>query len=810
MKKLFNFRLLVLIGVLIMSVPQMWAGKKTIYFDVQNISWWKDDDVVKVHAWGGATTEDVSMTVYSGNMLTCQINDDQTDVCFYRYYNLQWNEQTIDKTDAATKNCWTLWTSTSDSKQEISNGYEYEPTAGLMGGMNSWNAGTLSFDGDGNVSVDLTAGDTHQFKILDGTTWYSYNSYGFSTSATDFTLYTGNSECSITASTTGTYHFHWDRTNHTLCIFFPNDYAKARLTKTKYIYFDARNSDSDHWNQVAFASRFYFKYYDSGQDQSNTKVLASTALETSVYPVTVPDNDYVGRVQINRWSADGTTDWENATSVIHAYTRSSNAENCIVIPEGQASSWTPSVEWTTYCPPKSSSTISDNGTTKYTVDGLEDGSEDHPFLVEVGTAINVSSASTNYITDGNMTTTYRFYDGSTALGTGTQEGTTYSYTASSTANTVHQMKVNALNEYNDATSTDKFSTILYYKAVNCYTVTYYANDATSGSIPEVSGKKYAEGADVTLATNTGTLARSGYSFNGWNTATDGSGTHYAAGGTLDDIAANKKLYAEWSPVALTLSTAGNWNNAANWTETSGGAAGCVPTSGHDVTISKEVTVDINNAVANSITFSSGGKLTIPTIGALEVTGTITNTNPDNIVINTDGSNQGALIFNNSAGTTQATVNMYSKAASGTFQYMAIPLASISVNPTFAGTGTYTYVWHEGTGWERRGYYTDLAAFEPIGLSQTSATTYTMSGTLASTANKTIALASTSESTYQGMNMIGNSWTAPISIAALKTALDNEKVTDTAREVEIVLVQQKQPDNGSLSRLMLRDGLAGAA
>ncbi len=60
------------------------------------------------------------------------------------------------------------------------------------------------------------------------------------------------------------------------------------------------------------------------------------------------------------------------------------------------------------------------------------------------------------------------------------------------------------------------------------TVAYNANSATSGSVPS-SVTVYANGSDITLSTNTGTLARTGYTFTGWNTSNDGTGTHYDTG-----------------------------------------------------------------------------------------------------------------------------------------------------------------------------------------------------------------------------------------------------------------------------------------
>lgn len=79
-----------------------------------------------------------------------------------------------------------------------------------------------------------------------------------------------------------------------------------------------------------------------------------------------------------------------------------------------------------------------------------------------------------------------------------------------------------------------------------YTVTYNANGATGGNVPEGSGTTYyASGSNVTLATNTGILYKTGNAFNGWNTLSGGGGTHYASGGTLTGISGNVTLYAEW-------------------------------------------------------------------------------------------------------------------------------------------------------------------------------------------------------------------------------------------------------------------------
>ncbi|NCU27442.1 cell wall-binding protein, partial [Candidatus Nomurabacteria bacterium] len=51
--------------------------------------------------------------------------------------------------------------------------------------------------------------------------------------------------------------------------------------------------------------------------------------------------------------------------------------------------------------------------------------------------------------------------------------------------------------------------------------------------------------EVTVAGNTGTLARTGYTFSGWNTAANGSGITYPVGAELLMGDANVRLYAYW-------------------------------------------------------------------------------------------------------------------------------------------------------------------------------------------------------------------------------------------------------------------------
>ena len=78
-----------------------------------------------------------------------------------------------------------------------------------------------------------------------------------------------------------------------------------------------------------------------------------------------------------------------------------------------------------------------------------------------------------------------------------------------------------------------------------YSVTYNSNSNTGGSVP-TDGATYANGATVTVLGNTGTLVRTGYTFNGWNTAANGSGTARTAASTFTMGSAAVTLYAQWT------------------------------------------------------------------------------------------------------------------------------------------------------------------------------------------------------------------------------------------------------------------------
>ncbi len=94
--------------------------------------------------------------------------------------------------------------------------------------------------------------------------------------------------------------------------------------------------------------------------------------------------------------------------------------------------------------------------------------------------------------------------------------------------------------------------------LNTYALNYDANGATSGMVPAPQTKTY--DIDLILATNSGSLAKAGSTFAGWNTAANGSGTGYAIGATYTANTATT-LYAVWQ-------TSGGGSGG------SGGGGGC--------------------------------------------------------------------------------------------------------------------------------------------------------------------------------------------------------------------------------------------
>lgn len=113
---------------------------------------------------------------------------------------------------------------------------------------------------------------------------------------------------------------------------------------------------------------------------------------------------------------------------------------------------------------------------------------------------------------------------------------TYTWNRASTAQTKTIKTV--LKGYDEST-TSRCSASISIPALAPATITFNANGG-SGTVPTAISTYV--GVANTIPSNS--LTRTGYTFNGWNTASDGSGTAYATGATITPTG-DVTLYAQW-------------------------------------------------------------------------------------------------------------------------------------------------------------------------------------------------------------------------------------------------------------------------
>ncbi|WP_317979150.1 InlB B-repeat-containing protein [Paenibacillus glycanilyticus] len=92
-----------------------------------------------------------------------------------------------------------------------------------------------------------------------------------------------------------------------------------------------------------------------------------------------------------------------------------------------------------------------------------------------------------------------------------------------------------------------------------YKVAYDANGSTSGTAP-FDSNSYLQGDSVNVLANTGNLARTGYTFDGWST---GSGTSYAPGSSFNMGTADVTLFAKWTINSYAVTFNSNGGSAVN-------------------------------------------------------------------------------------------------------------------------------------------------------------------------------------------------------------------------------------------------------
>jgi uncharacterized repeat protein (TIGR02543 family) len=194
-------------------------------------------------------------------------------------------------------------------------------------------------------------------------------------------------------------------------------------------------------------------------------------------------------------------------------------------------------------------------------------------------------------TGGASTATSSFTTAGTAivLPTPTRTGYTFAGWFSDAALT-NSIGAAAAN-YSPSGSTLSLNAYAKWTAIN-YTFTYDTNSSDLGTVPTETSKQVTQ--TVTVKANTGSLIRAGYTFSGWNTDSNGTGSNYLSGSLFTVGSANVILYAKWSPNTYTVTYNVN------------GASGNAQRSSSDIT---------------SDSYTSGGSsVALPSVGTLERAG----------------------------------------------------------------------------------------------------------------------------------------------------------------------------------------------
>jgi uncharacterized protein (TIGR02145 family)/uncharacterized repeat protein (TIGR02543 family) len=169
----------------------------------------------------------------------------------------------------------------------------------------------------------------------------------------------------------------------------------------------------------------------------------------------------------------------------------------------------------------------------------------------------VGSTATFTITATGLNPKYQWQKGTSNVATGTG-ATTATYTTAATVAGDNGSTYRCIVTNNGGADTSAPGTLTIM-----YSVTYNDNGSTSGSVP-TDDITYANSESVTVKLNSGSLVRSGYTFAGWNTAANGSGTARAANTTFTMGNADVTLFAQWTAIpTYTITYNGNGSNGGS-------------------------------------------------------------------------------------------------------------------------------------------------------------------------------------------------------------------------------------------------------
>ena len=308
---------------------------------------------------------------------------------------------------------------------------------------------------------------------------------------------------------------------------------------------------SSIWDQASA----WFSVYFMDANKSTTKFVSMTKVTGNYYYATVPTGTWKYVIFVRNNPTDKTADWTNVWNQT-ADLETQSDKNLYTITGWSYGSWS------TYQPTATGSLVasSSNNVAKNTNITLTPSISPTTYNVLKSTSYSISPSSGATISNNTFKAT---------------AGGSYTVTATITYNA---------KGFTNITKTATPTTTITVKP----TITFNANGG-SGSM---SAQTVSYNTNTTLSANTFT-APVGYTFNGWNTKTDGIGTAYAAG-TSYKFTSDLTLYAQWAAIPANSHNI-TYNNGAGWTY------GTQPTSAEE---GATVTFEVNPTTGYTVTVTS--------------------------------------------------------------------------------------------------------------------------------------------------------------------------------------------------------------
>ena len=154
-----------------------------------------------------------------------------------------------------------------------------------------------------------------------------------------------------------------------------------------------------------------------------------------------------------------------------------------------------------------------------------------------------------------------------------------------------------------------------------HTVTYNGNGNTSGTAP-TDNTKYLYNAYVATAANSGNLEKTGYTFSGWNTKADGTGTTFAVStSNAFRITQDTILHAKWDAASSYTITAASNNDTYGTVSLSGSVITAAPATCYEYASTAYTVSPSGKATVTQGTGANINKFTVSSVTA-DVTVTI--------------------------------------------------------------------------------------------------------------------------------------------------------------------------------------------